>query len=190
MKGAWKIELAQWLIRAAMFAAAAVTWPHAPGRIPMHWDINGQVNGYGGRFEGLLLMPLLALGIYLLMLALPRIDPGRANYRKFRGTYNAIRIAVLLVFGDFYAVIVAWIWNERVNVALVAPLVVGGLCGVLGGLFGKIRPNWFVGIRTPWTLSSKVSWIRTHRAGGWVFILVGLGTIAATLVSPRASFGS
>ncbi len=188
MKVAWKIEVPQWVILAAMFVTTAVVWPHAPDRIPVHWNINGQVDRYGGKVEGLLAMPLLALGIYLLLLALPRIDPGRANYRKFRGAYDTIRIAVLLVFAVFDALKFAWLWNAPVNVATVAPMAIGVLCVVLGVLLGKIRPNWFVGIRTPWTLSSKVSWVRTHRAGGWVFTLVGLATVVATLVFPHASF--
>ncbi len=188
MKGGWKIELPQWLVLAAMFLAAAVAWPNAPDRIPIHWNIDGQVDRYGGRFAGLLLMPLVAAGVYVLMLVLPRIDPGRANYGKFRGTYAAIRITLLLLFAVFDAAILAWTWNVRVNVAGVAPVSIGVVCVVLGALLGRIQPNWFVGIRTPWTLSSKVSWTRTHRAGGWVFSLVGVATIAATLLSPHASF--
>jgi uncharacterized membrane protein len=188
MKIAWKVEVPQWIILAGMFAGAAIAWPHAPGRIPVHWSINGQVDRYGGRLEGLFLMPLVALGIYVLMLVLPRIDPGRANYARFRGAYNAIRIALLVLFAVFDVVIQIWVWTGHADIALIAPLAMGIVSIVLGAVLGKIRPNWFVGIRTPWTLSSKVSWVRTHRAGGWLFIVVGLATIAATFVSPRLAF--
>ncbi len=188
MKIAWKVEVPQWLILLAMFAAAAVAWPHAPDRIPVHWNISGQPDRYGGRFEGLLLMPLVALGLYALLLVVPRIDPGRANYDRFRGAYNAIRIAVLALFAVFDVAIQVWVWTGRVNVGQIAPLSIGIVCVFLGALLGKIRPNWFVGIRTPWTLSSKVAWVRTHRAGGWLFIAVGLATIAATFVSSRVAF--
>ena len=58
--------------------------------------------------------------------------------------------------------------------ALAAPMLVGSLFVLMGGLMGKIRPNWFVGIRTPWTLTSKVAWVRTHRLGGWLFLAQGL----------------
>jgi uncharacterized membrane protein len=188
MKIAWKIEVPQWIILALMFAGAAIAWPHAPDRIPVHWNINGQVDRYGGRFEGLLLMPLVALGMYGLLLVLPRIDPGRANYPRFRGAYNAIRIALLVLFAVFYVGMQVWVWTGHADIAFVAPLAVGIVIVVLGAVLGKIRPNWFVGIRTPWTLSSKVSWVRTHRAGGWLFIVVGLATIAATFISPRLAF--
>jgi uncharacterized membrane protein len=188
MKIAWKIEVPQWIILAAMFVAAAIAWPHAPDRIPVHWNINGQVDRYGGRFEGLFLMPLFALGVYVLMLVLPRIDPGRANYARFSGAYRAIRIALLALFAVFDGVVQMWVWTGHVDIALIAPLAMGVVSVFLGALLGKIRPNWFVGIRTPWTLSSKVSWVRTHRAGGWLFMLVGLATIVATFISPRVAF--
>ena len=187
MKIAWKIEVPQWLVLAAMFIGAAVSWSHAPDRIPVHWNLSGQADRYGGRVEGLLLMPLVASGIYLLMLVLPRIDPGRANYARFRGAYSAIRITVLAIFAVFYGMTQAWIWTGHVSLTLAAPLTMGIVLVILGSLLGKIRPNWFVGIRTPWTLSSKVSWVRTHRAGGWLFILVGLVTIVASFVSSRTA---
>jgi uncharacterized membrane protein len=122
------------------------------------------------------------------MLVLPRVDPGRANYARFRGAYNAIRIALLVLFAVFYVVIQLWVWTGHADIALIAPLAMGIVSIVLGAVLGKIRPNWFVGIRTPWTLSSKVSWVRTHRAGGWLFMVVGLATIGATFISPRLAF--
>lgn len=188
MRITWKIEVPQWIILAAMFAAAAIAWPHAPDRIPVHWNINGQVDRYGGRFEGLLLMPLFALGLYVLMLVLPRIDPGRANYARFRGAYNAIRIVLVALFGVFDFVLQRSALTGPVNIGRIAPLAMGILFVFLGGVLGKIRPNWFVGIRTPWTLSSKLAWVRTHRVGGWLFMLVGLATIVASFFSPRVSF--
>ena len=83
MKPDWRIEGAQIAILVAMFALAIVTWPTAPEQIPVHWNAAGEVDRYGGKFEGLLLLPLMATGPYLLLRFLPRIDPGRANYALF-----------------------------------------------------------------------------------------------------------
>jgi uncharacterized membrane protein len=188
MKFQWKVEVPQWIVLAAMFAAGAIAWPNAPERIPAHWNISGQVDRYGGKFEGLLLMPLIALGIYVLMLVLPRIDPGRANYARFAGAYTVIRMTVLGIFALFYTGLHVWLWTGHLNIAQLAPIVMGLLAIVLGTVLGKIRPNWFVGIRTPWTLSSKMSWGRTHRAGGWVFVSVGLATIVSAFIGPRVAF--
>ncbi|MGE5199863.1 MAG: DUF1648 domain-containing protein, partial [Rhodospirillaceae bacterium] len=102
MKTNWRIELAMLALIACMFAAALVVWPSAPSEIPVHWNAAGQVDRYGGKFEGLLLLPLMALGIYLLLRFLPNIDPGRVNYARFGGAYTAIRAGVLLLMAGIY----------------------------------------------------------------------------------------
>lgn len=80
-----------------------------------------------------------------------------------------------------------WIRQVPVDVSTVAPLAVGVMMVLMGSVMGKIRPNWFVGIRTPWTLSSKSSWVRTHRLGGWLLVALGLALAAAAVVSSRAA---
>lgn len=168
----------EWLqlgVIGAMFITAAVRWGSVPDQIPIHWNAAGEVDGYGGRFSGLLLLPLLALGIYLLLRYIPRIDPARANYASFARTYMTIRIVFLVYMAFIYFVLNLAIANEE-NVA-VDKFIFGAVAVlflILGGAMGKFRPNWFVGIRTPWTLTSKRSWVKTHRAGGWVFIASGL----------------
>src|ERR687884_226391 len=82
MRLSLRIELAQWIIIAAMFVAASVVWPTAPDQLPVHWSIQGQADGFGGKFEGLLLLPLVTLGIYLLLAFLPRFDPRAGNYAR------------------------------------------------------------------------------------------------------------
>ena len=91
MRLSLRIELAQWIIIAAMFVAASVVWPTAPDQLPVHWSIQGQADGYGGKFERLLLLPLVTLGIYLLLAFLPRFDPGAGNYARFANVYALTR---------------------------------------------------------------------------------------------------
>ena len=174
MKSDWRLELGMLLVIAAMFAAAAAVWPSAPDAIPVHWNVSGEVDRYGGRFEGLLLLPLAALVIYLLMRYLPRIDPLRANYARFSGAYTAIRAAVLVLMAGIYGMVIAWVQQKPVDMSKLVPAALGGLFLLLGSVLGKVKPNWFVGIRTPWTLSSARSWERTHRLGGWLFMGLGL----------------
>ena len=174
MKTDSRLETAMLLVIAAMFAAAAAVWPSAPDAIPVHWNVNGEVDRYGGRFEGLLLLPLAALVIYLLMRYLPRIDPLRANYARFSGAYTAIRAAVLALMAGIYGMVIAWVQQKPVDMSKLVPAALGGLFLLLGSVLGKVKPNWFVGIRTPWTLSSARSWERTHRLGGWLFMGLGL----------------
>lgn len=188
MKLSWRNDLAMWLVLAGMFALAAITWPGAPERIPVHWDIHQQVDRYGGRFEGLLAIPLVTLGLYLLLLVVPRIDPGRANYAAFLGAFTTLRLALVVFMAAIYGVSHLWIRGIQVQMNTVMPLLMGALFIVVGNLLGKLRPNWFVGIRTPWTLSSKDAWVRAHRAGGWVFIGGGLVFMAAGVVRTTWAF--
>jgi uncharacterized membrane protein len=164
-----------------MFALAALSWHAVPDRIPVHWGISGRPDRWGGRFEGLLLLPLVGLLTYLVLLLAPRIDPGRANYASFAGAYGTVRLVVLLSMLALQVVMVLAARGHSVDVATLVPLIVGAMFVVLGNLFGKLRPNWFIGIRTPWTLSSKRSWDRTHHAGGWLFILFGFLLMSTAL---------
>ena len=189
MKTSWRLETPQITLIALMFAAAALAWPVAPDAIPVHWNASGSVDRYGGKVEGLLLLPLIASGIYLLMRYLPNLDPGRANYARFGGVYATIRIAVLVLMAAIQGVVLFSVLRRPVDMPLIVPVLVGSLFVLMGGLMGKIRPNWFVGIRTPWTLTSKIAWVRTHRLGGWLFVAQGLLFILSGLLGFSAFNG-
>ena len=157
MRASLRTELPHLAVIAAMFVLAAATWSAAPVRIPVHWDLAGRVDRYGGKFEGLPLMPLLTLGIYLLFLVAPRFDPGRANYARFWRPYWIMRLAAVMVSALVYGFILLWTWVVQLDVWTVIPVLIGGMFIVLGSVMGNIRPNWFVGIRTPRALSSELS---------------------------------
>lgn len=171
-----------------MFGWAAATGGRAPERFPVHWNLAGQVDRMGGRFEGMWLLPIVALLLWLLLLVLPRIDPGRANYANFASAYATIRVLVVSLQAAIYAAMQRAARGRPVDMGLLVPLLLGLLLLILGNLLGKVRPNWFVGIRTPWTLSSAESWNRTHRAGGWVFVAAGLLMIASGFAPTRGPF--
>ncbi len=170
----WRREWPSWVLLVGMFVAAVVAWPRVPERLPVHWGIDGTANRYGGRVEGLLLLPLIAVGLYLLLRFLPRLDPRRANYALFGGSYSLIRFTTLVFLAILYAVSLLIAAGYALDMTQIVPLLVGGLFIVIGSVLGKLRPTWFAGIRTPWTLSSARSWSKTHRLGGWVFLVAGL----------------
>jgi uncharacterized membrane protein len=186
MKVTWKSEALSLAMLATMFVLAAATWSGAPDRIPVHWGLSGQPDRYGGKLEGLLGLPLLALGLYALLLVLPRIDPRRAHYDAFSGPYAILRTAVVGFFLAVAALTHLWIRGRPIGVNTYVPIVVGALMVVLGSCLPKLRSNWFIGIRTPWTLSSEASWRRTHRLAGWLFGASGAIIVVLSIARPEA----
>jgi uncharacterized membrane protein len=174
MNTSWRYEIVPLFLVVGMVVVAFALWPIAPETFPVHWNIRGEVDRYGGKFEGLLLLPLISVGLYALLFFLPRLDPGRANYPSFRPAFSIIRLAIITFLAIVYACTLFVAFGFNVNMGAVIPVLVGGLFAVLGNFMGKLRPNWFVGVRTPWTLSSRHSWNLTHRLAGRLFVLMGL----------------
>ncbi|MFK7819144.1 MAG: SdpI family protein [Planctomycetaceae bacterium] len=177
-----KTELMHIGVIVGMFIASAILWSNAPDQLPVHWNAKGEVDRYGGKFEGLLLLPLITVGVYALLRFIPVMDPGRENYAQFAKPYSMIRWGTTALMVAIHAAALAYVVGYQPDMGFVVGGSVSLLFLLLGNTMGKIRPNWFVGIRTPWTLSSKLSWTKTHRCGGWTFIGLGLLIGATTLV--------
>ena len=193
MRTSWKTELPQLAIIAGLFAWSMYLWPIAPESLPVHFDLSGNVDRMGSKLEGLFAVPTVALVLYLVLRFLPRLDPARENYASFAGAYATLRLALVVMLALVDLAVLLPLVGVPIDQAAAIRLLVGGLFVALGSVMGKIRPNWFVGIRTPWTLDSKESWVRTHRVGGWVFLLGGLAFIASlplpTTLGLMLSFG-
>jgi uncharacterized membrane protein len=176
------LTVCQWLIVAAMFAAAALVWQITPDSIPVHFGLNGEPNRYGGKVEGLLALPLVALGVLLLLKFVPRIDPLQERHAEFATAYNVVILAIVAFLALVYAVILAAIFNVGMNITAALSILVGLLFVVIGVVIDRVSPNWFVGIRTPWTLSSERAWVATHHAGRPVFVGMGVALVLAGLI--------
>lgn len=161
--------------------AAACLYPQLPAQVPVHWNIHGQVDLYGTRFWVAALPALLILGVTGLMVLLPAISPRKFEIAPFAPVYTIMMLTthgVVLVIG--LSVLLAGA-GYAVSIPTIVMLSLGALSMVVGNYTGKLRKNFFVGIRTPWTLSSDAVWERTHRLAGWLFMLGGLVAIVATL---------
>ena len=179
----------KWLAPAciiALLAFGAAVYGRLPEQVPSHWNIHGQIDGTVGRLTAVLALPAMAAGIWLLLLAVPRIDPCRAAYASFAGTYQLIVNAVVL----FMALVHVTTIGEALGWPIGVPQAIGAGTGllfmVLGNEMGRLKPNWFAGIRTPWTLSDPENWRRTHRFGGKGFFVAGLLIAASSLLLPPA----
>ena len=176
-------------ILAAMIAVTAVAYPHLPAVMTTHWGINGQPNGTMSRFLGAWMVPLLSIGLAALLWVVPAIDPRRRNYAAFRTTYNAFVVGMVafLAYVDFISL--AWNLGYRLPIGRALAPALGAIFVASGWLIRKARPNWFVGIRTPWTLSSPTVWEKTHRLAAPAFMVSGLVTALGALWEPLMWLG-
>ena len=176
----------RWLGFVVAVVALAIgvwAWPRLPARVATHWDIHGTPDGYSSRLFAVLITPVILVVINGVFRILPRLDPRRANYEKFQDTYWLIANAVALFLLGVHVLVMINGLGRPVAMSRLMPVAVGLLFVVLGNSLSRVQPTWFVGIRTPWTLSSDTVWRKTHRTGGFTFVTAGLVMIATALVS-------
>ena len=177
---------ALWLLALLPLVLVAVCYTRLPDRVPMHWGIDGAVNRYGGKSE-LGLMGALGPVLALLLQFLPRLDPKKRNYERFRNYYEAAALVIMAFLAVVMGVVLVECFRPgTLSVGRVVSALTGLLFLFLGNLMGKVKPNFFLGIRTPWTISDPDVWNRTHRLGGGLFFLCGLATLASALLLPGA----
>jgi uncharacterized membrane protein len=161
------------VILAIPLIAAILVYPHMPDQVPIHWNAQGEVNNYGSRAFGTFFMPLLNVVMYVLFIVLPKIDPKRANYSKFDSSYLTIRYSLHLFFMLMFGVTVAASLGYPINIGKWVPIGVSVLIIVMGNIMGRVKHNYFVGFRFPWTLANEEVWRRTHQFGAKLMVLGG-----------------
>lgn len=189
-----KKEWLQILLLVAPFCAVGLLWDRLPERVPIHWNIHGQVDGYAGRPFGALFVPCMNVLVVLLIVFVSKIDPRmRRQSEEARATSLRVLKAVRLAFSLFLTVLSVTMLCIAIGIPLdIGRIIAGGLAFlflILGNLMGKIRPNYFVGVRTPWTLESPEVWQKTHRLAGRVMVAGALLLLVGALVLPgKATF--
>jgi uncharacterized membrane protein len=166
----------------AGFAIVALAYPGLPDPMPSHWNAAGQVNGWLPRFWGAFLIPIITAALWLIFLVLPRISPRGFEMEPFLRAWGVLKVTVLGLNLLLEILILRAVTHsgELSQTAVVAGL--GILFVVIGNLLGKVTRNFFVGIRTPWTLANEEVWYRTHRLAGKLFVAAGLVVVASAFV--------
>lgn len=166
----------------ASFAFAAWIYPDLPEMVPSHWNSQGQVDDYMAKPWGAFLGPMLALGIYLMFLALPVISPHGFRMERFADIVRLFQLILVTFMSGVTVTTLLAARGEDIPVGNFAMVGTGALLLALGNYMGKLQKNFFIGIRTPWTLASDEVWNRTHRLGGWMFSLGGLVVMAGGFI--------
>lgn len=163
------------------FAVAAVMEPGLPDPMPSHWNVHGQVDGWMPKPWGAFIFPLVMTALWLIFLALPRISPHGFEMAPFARAWGYLRLAILgFVFLVGLLAFQAAKTREPLSSRLLLAAL-GVLFAVIGNFLGKVTRNFFVGIRTPWTLASEEVWYRTHRLAGKLFVAAGFLVAATSL---------
>ena len=158
---------------AITIAVAAYLYPSLPEQIPTHWNFQGEVDDYTAKPWGVMIMPLMAIFVFVIMKLIPVISPKGFRTDQFRGVVNIFTVTLVGFMSAVALLVLLSATGRNVHMNEMVFAGMGLLFIVLGNYLGKVRKNFFIGIRTPWTLASDEVWSRTHRLGGWIFVLIG-----------------
>ena len=166
------------------FIYLAYLWNSLPQKVPIHWYFKGEINGWGTKYSLIGLVFLLPVLTYILMLAIPKIDP-KNRIELMGGKYFQIKFVLV----GFMSVLALFIIYSSKSQTLSNPIMVFVLLGLLfmalGNYFKVIKQNYFLGIKTPWTLESEEVWKLTHTLAGKLWIVGGLLIVIFSLVIPE-----
>lgn len=165
------------------FVLGAYFYKSLPDRVPIRWNLKGEASGYGSKLFGAFGIPLINLGMYLLFLILPYIDPKGKNYESFKSTYQYFKYIILISLFGFEIITLLMAMNIISNKAILIPIMVSLLFILIGNVMGRLKNNFFVGIRTPWTLSNDEVWRKTHRMAGPLWVIGGILNILLAFIN-------
>jgi uncharacterized membrane protein len=177
-----------WGIVAATLVVSAAAWDLVPEQIDSHWNARGEADSTMPRFWGLFLMPMVLAAMALLALWIPRIDPLKQNVALFRKYFDGFMLMLLLFMFVVHVFLVLWNTGTKISPNHIFPPALATLFYAIGVLCGVAKRNWFIGIRTPWTLSSDAVWEKTHRRAKPLFKIAAFLMLAGAFLGEHAIF--
>lgn len=162
-------------------------YPKMPALMASHWDINGEVNGFMPKTIALALFPIISAFMLLLLTFLPKTDPHKENLKKFQAEFDFFIVILLGFLYYINSLTIFWNLGFRFDMGQALSPAFGALFFVCGILIGSAKQNYFIGIRTPWTLSSEVVWDKTHKFSGKLFKIIGSISLIG-LILPSFAF--
>ncbi len=186
-RGTWFAAVA---LVGAVVLGSVLVYSQLSNRVPTHWNIHGVVDGHGPRAVAAFALPVVLIGMLGLFAVLPKISPAQFSMDEFRATYGKIALIVLamLAFVQVLALLGALGYVFNMTRVITAGMLLG--IALMGNFFGKIRRNFFLGVRVPWTLASERVWNETHRLAAWITCGCGLlGSVVALAGYPMVGLG-
>ncbi|MDD4290324.1 MAG: SdpI family protein [Patescibacteria group bacterium] len=171
----------------ATIIISVVTYNHLPKRVITHWNFQGVADGWSSKNFHTIFFPCLIVFMYIMFYFLPKIDPKKERYKEFETTYLILKTTTIGVL--FLIFLIATLVNlgYKIPVSKSVSLIIGLMIILMGKYMSKIKNNYFVGIKTPWTLSSEYVWNKTHKFGAWTFVIFGLIIIISPYLNVKYS---
>jgi uncharacterized membrane protein len=170
--------------------AAYVAWvyPGLPDPMPTHWNAAGQADDYMPKLQGAVVLAAVPAFIFIIFRLIPVVSPRGFRTESFTGVLNILMTASV-VFGSVIGIVAMQAaLGADFNISTFVMVAVGLLLMVLGNFMGKVRKNFFIGIRTPWTLASDEVWAKTHRLGGWCLVIAGAAMALLAVLAPKVEW--
>lgn len=162
------------------FVYLAIIWNKLPQKVPVHWNIRGEVDRYGEKTEMILIPVLLPLLVYLIFLVVPKIDP-KNKLNKMGNKLNSLKFVLITLMSGLALFLIFSAQHQNFTNPNLIFVFIGLMYLVFGNYFKTIKANYFIGIRTPWTLESETVWKETHRLAGKLWLAGGLLVIISAL---------
>jgi len=180
-----KKEFIPLILIIACFIIGFYFYPQLPDKIPSHWNAQGEIDAWNSKDFAVWFFPSLGLIVYVLMTFIPFIDPLRRNYAKFALPYFWIRLLLIVFFLSLYLYVLL---GANININYFIIPAISLLFIVMGLFLPKIKKNYFVGVRTPWTIHSEQVWDKTHVLAGKLYVLAGIATFLGLIFVDYAIF--
>ncbi|MCL6442165.1 MAG: SdpI family protein [Alicyclobacillus sp.] len=171
-----------WVMWGLTIIIGFIAYFHLPAQVATHYNLAGKADRMSPRLLAVVYEPAIMLVVILLWHVLWRIDPKKRNYESFWSTYRYIGGVIVVCIGLIYLTVLGHLLH--IGSMRFAPTAYGIMFMLIANVLPRLRPNWWIGIRTPWTLSSEESWNRTHRLGGQLGIPTGILIIVLAWVLP------
>jgi uncharacterized membrane protein len=180
LKNEWII----WVVIAIPFFLLAYYWNQIPETIPTHYGIDGKADRWNSKTSLLWFLPILMFFTYALLLAIPKIDP-KLKVETMGKKFLYIKLIIIGLISSISSLFVYSSANQRVDVFSLMVIIICVFVVVMGNYLPTVKPNYFIGIRTPWTLSDENNWLKTHRIAGRIYLFGGIILLILNVLLPQ-----
>lgn len=159
-------------------------WNSLPEKVPLHWNLEGEIDNWGSKYTLIGLVFFMPILTYILMLVVPKIDPKK-RIETMGGKYDQFKF-ILVAFMSVLSIFIIYISkNQKLSSPSMIVVLVGILFVFMGNYFKVIKPNYFIGIKTPWTLENEDVWKLTHLLAGKMWVIGGIVIVICSLIVPE-----